>query len=139
MAYSTEERERLLIAVFTRMKNGQSLMQACAAENVPESTIRYWADRDDDTSAEYARARGSLIDSHVNELLSISDTEPDAARARVQIDTRKWIMSKLMPKKFGDKIQNEHTGQDGGPIRIARELSEDDLLAIASGSRDNGG
>jgi hypothetical protein len=104
MAYSAEERERLLIAVFTRMKSGQSLMQACAAENVPESTIRLWADKDEDTSAEYARARGALIDSHVNDLLGIADTEPDAARARVQIDTRKWIMSKLMPKRFGDKV-----------------------------------
>lgn len=104
MAYSAEEREKLLIAVFTRMKAGQSLMQACAAENVPESTIRLWADKDEDASAEYARARGALIDSHVNDLLGIADTEPDAARARVQIDTRKWIMSKLMPKRFGDKI-----------------------------------
>ena len=118
MAYSAEERQRLLIAVFTRMKAGQSLMQACAAENVPESTIRLWADKDEDTSAEYARARGSLIDSHVNDLLAIADTEPDAARARVQIDTRKWIMSKLMPKKFGDKVQNEHVGQDGGPMQV---------------------
>lgn len=118
MAYSPEERQRLLIAVFTRMKAGQSLMQACAAESVPESTIRLWADKDEDISAEYARARGSLIDSHVNELLGIADTEPDAARARVQIDTRKWIMSKLMPKKFGDKIQAEHTGPDGGALQV---------------------
>ena len=118
MAYSAEERERLLIAVFTRMKAGQSLMQACAAENVPESTIRLWADKDDDTSAEYARARGALIDSHVNDLLGIADTEPDAARARVQIDTRKWIMSKLMPKRFGERVTNENVGPDGGPMQF---------------------
>lgn len=60
-----------------------------------------------------------MIDSHVNELLGIADTEPDPQRARVQIDTRKWIMSKLMPKKFGDKIQAEHTGQDGGPMQFS--------------------
>jgi hypothetical protein len=118
MAYSAEERERLLIAVFTRMKSGQSLMQACAAENVPESTIRLWADKDEDTSAEYARARGALIDSHVNDLLGIADTEPDAARARVQIDTRKWIMSKLMPKRFGERVTNENVGPDGGPMQF---------------------
>jgi hypothetical protein len=126
MAYSQEDRERLLIAVFGRMNDGQSLTQACLAEKVPESTIRLWADRDEEASAEYARARGSLIDSHVNELLGIADTEPDAARARVQIDTRKWIMSKLMPKRFGDKVQVGGT-DDLPPIQT---ISKIELVAV---------
>ena len=35
-------------------------------------------------------------------------------RCRLQVDTRKWLMSKLVPKKYGDK--QLHTGADGeGP------------------------
>jgi hypothetical protein len=34
---------------------------------------------------------------------------------RLQVDARKWLMVKLAPRKYGDKI--EHTGKDGGPIQ----------------------
>ena len=40
------------------------------------------------------------------------------ARAKVRIDTRRWAMSKMAPKKYGDKLQNELTGKDGGPVEI---------------------
>ena len=35
---------------------------------------------------------------------------------RLQIDSRKWVLAKLMPHKYGDKQSVEHTGSDGGPI-----------------------
>jgi len=40
-------------------------------------------------------------------------------RSRLRVDTRKWLMSKLAPKKYGDKIQQEVSGKDGGPIQAA--------------------
>jgi len=39
-------------------------------------------------------------------------------RSRVRIDTRKWLASKLKPKKYGDKVDLTHGGPDGGPIKI---------------------
>lgn len=41
------------------------------------------------------------------------------AHKRLQIDTLKWKLSKMLPKVYGDKITQEHTGKDGGPIAIA--------------------
>jgi hypothetical protein len=32
------------------------------------------------------------------------------------VDTRKWLLSKALPKVYGDKIA--HTGPDGGPLAI---------------------
>jgi hypothetical protein len=53
------------------------------------------------------------------------------AHKRVQIDTRKWVLSKMLPKVYGDKITQEHTGADGGPIAMAavdlKNLSDDEL------------
>lgn len=53
------------------------------------------------------------------------------AHKRLQIDTRKWMLSKMLPKVYGDKITNEHTGADGGPITMAavdlKNLSDDEL------------
>lgn len=35
-------------------------------------------------------------------------------RSRLRVDTRKWLMSKIAPKKYGEKIEN-HTIHDVGP------------------------
>jgi hypothetical protein len=37
----------------------------------------------------------------VDEILHIADTDPDARRARVRIEARKWFFGKLMAKKYG--------------------------------------
>lgn len=67
------------------------------------------------------------------------------AHKRVQIDTRKWVLSKMLPKVYGDKVTTEHTGADGGPIALAavdlKNLSDDELenmsklLAKAGGNK----
>ena len=41
-------------------------------------------------------------------------------RNRLRVDTRKWVMSKLAPKKYGEKL--EHSGPDGGPIQIVSTI-----------------
>ena len=40
-------------------------------------------------------------------------------RNRLRVDTRKWLMSKLAPKTYGDKVQTEVTGANGGPIQAS--------------------
>jgi hypothetical protein len=38
-------------------------------------------------------------------------------RSRLMVDTRKWLLSKMFPKKYGDKIDATLSGPDGGPIQ----------------------
>jgi hypothetical protein len=33
------------------------------------------------------------------------------------VDTRKWLLSKMLPKVYGDKLQAELTGANGGPVQ----------------------
>lgn len=66
------------------------------------------------------------------------------AMKRLQLDTLKWQLSKMLPKIYGDKVTQEHTGAGGGPIAIAsvdlRNLSDTELenmqllMAKASGT-----
>lgn len=53
------------------------------------------------------------------------------AHKRLQIDTLKWKLTKMLPKIYGDKVIQEHTGAGGGPIAIAavnlRNLKDDEL------------
>lgn len=46
------------------------------------------------------------------EIVEVPDKE-HIFRSRLRVDSRKWLLSKLQPKKYGDKIQQEITGKDG--------------------------
>jgi len=46
------------------------------------------------------------------------------ARSRLRIDARKWLASKLAPKKYGDKIDATLSGPDGGPIKTENTIVE---------------
>lgn len=48
-------------------------------------------------------------------------------RSRLRIDTRKWALSKMNPKKYGEKISQELTGKDGkdlaGPMFVFKDMT----------------
>lgn len=38
-------------------------------------------------------------------------------RDRLKVDTMRWLMAKLAPKVYGEKVIQEITGADGGPVQ----------------------
>ena len=98
-----------------------------------KSTILGWViDDRDGFSVHYARAREVAYLGLADEILDISDdssadwTERDEGlsvnaeaiqRSRLRVDTRKWVLSKMLPKVYGDRLDLTHTGKDGGPIK----------------------
>ena len=92
-----------------------------------------------DFSEQYARAREAQADKLAEEILAIaddgrSDTYLDGEgnektdseviqRSKLRVEARKWLASKMAPKKYGDKIQAEHTGADGGAIQVASTVT----------------
>ena len=117
--------------IIERLASGESLRKICSDEGMPaESTVRLWATSDrDGFHARYTRAREFQMDALSEDLLEIADNaKADVQRSRLQVDTRKWLMSKIAPKRFGDRVAMEHTGRDGGPIEYAN-LSEEEIDA----------
>jgi hypothetical protein len=46
-------------------------------------------------------------------------------RSRLRVDTRKWLLSKLLPKQYGDKVQHANAAGDGDMVvRLETPLSE---------------
>jgi hypothetical protein len=96
-----------------RMAKGESLRSICKDEAYPaESTVRLWAISDrDGFSAQYARAREAQIEALSEDILEIADDKTgDPQRDRLRVDSRKWLMSKIAPKKYGDKVGVEMSG-----------------------------
>jgi hypothetical protein len=58
----------------------------------------------------------------INDIADSCDAQYGAAvnKARLQVDTRKWLLSKLLPQKYGDKVDVRHDGQ------VTLQLSKDD-------------
>ncbi len=124
MAYSQEEREALLESAKSLMEGGISLRSACKEIGVPHSTILSWVLQDDqeggNLSDQFARARSNLRTIVAEDIIGISDDKADdPASRRVRIEARLKVLSRLAPKRWGERIQAEHTGQDGGPMQFS--------------------
>ena len=68
------------------------------------SSVHKWLAENKDFSDQYARAKDNQADTLADELIYIADNAEDVQKARLQVDTRKWVASKLKPKKYGDKL-----------------------------------
>ena len=72
-------------------------------------TIRRWQVDKEGFYEMYAHAREMRADRIVDEIIDIADNEPDPHRARVMVDTRKWVASKFYPKMYADRPERENT------------------------------
>lgn len=133
-----------------RLSNGESLRNICREEGKPsQSMIFRWLTKNEGFREQYAHAREAQAELLAAEILEIADdgkndtyvdedgnrrTDQDViARSRLRVDARKWIASKLKPKVYGDKVQTELTGKDGGAIEtvatIRPSLTKEEWLA----------
>ena len=146
-------------AICTRLAGGESLRSICRDDTMPSlSTVMGWLfdGEHEEFSEQYARARKVQAEVLADELTDIADdgsndftTDKDGKetvnhehiqRSRLRVDTRKWVAAKLLPKRYGDKLQ--HTGEGGGPIpqehRLAPELHELIERIVGRSAKDQG-
>jgi hypothetical protein len=102
----------LAARICARLASGESLRAICADEDMPpESTVREWAvDDREGFAAQYARAREAQADFHADEIIEIADSAEDAQLGRLRVDARKWVASKLAPKRYGERLDVAHSG-----------------------------
>lgn len=130
-SYSTE----IAAEICVRLSAGESLRSICKDEHMPaDSTVRAWAIADiSGFHAHYTRAREAQMDALAEDILEMSDDKAaDVQRSRLQVDTRKWLMSKIAPKRFGDKKTHEVSGPNGAPIATVdlTNMTEEQLAAL---------
>lgn len=115
------------------------MRKVCSPDEMPSlSTVFKWIREIPEFSQQYARATEERTEFQAEELLDISDNAPnvivggedrsDNARVqaeRVRVDTRKWLMSKMKPKKYGDKIDMTTNGKDL-PVPIYNSKSQNE-------------
>lgn len=145
--------EELAQVICESLMVGMSLRKICELDGMPAiSTVMQWlASGKDGFMEQYAHARQVQAEYLLDELIDIADDSADdyeivngeerlnqehIQRAKLRIDTRKWNIEKLAPKKYGAKQQLEHTGSNGGAIETVN-LTADEVIQRMSEKRND--
>lgn len=124
-------------AICSRMSDGESLRAICREEGMPHvGTFLRWVANDSILREQYETAMEQRADAMFEEMFQIADetnrdnieTEngdrPNAewiSRSRLRVDVRKWALSKMMPKKYGDKVAL--VGDPQQPLQVESSLN----------------
>lgn len=118
----------LAAEICDRLAHGESLTKICDTPGMPShQTVLAWYRQDvNGFTDEYTHAREMGLDAMADQMLDLVDNAtPETAQVvRVQFDARRWYLSKLAPKRYGDKL--ELSGSNGGPIEIV-QVDDDEL------------
>ena len=117
----SEYTEEIGLKICERLARGESLNTICKDDDMPaRRTIHYWLlDKDKESFLhQYEKACNARADKLFDDLLDIADSENkgDVNRARLRVDTRKWYLSKVLPKKFGEKVDFTSGGEKIIPL-----------------------
>lgn len=126
MPYSQEQKETIVERICERIAEEGKAAYIAIKEDESISRVSFyaWIDSDETLLNKYARAAEIRAEKMAYDLLQIADDQegdvykdPETGkehtnhnkinRARLRVDSRKWLMSKMFPKKYGDKIQQD--------------------------------
>ena len=117
MARPSKYSEKLVDKMLEEIASGRSVIGLCREEEwTPNADTWYrWLYKIEGLSDRYARAKSHQSEREADIILDIADnaTNQDYQVARLRVDARKWIASKLLPNKYGERTQIDHSSTDG--------------------------
>lgn len=150
--YSKELSDKLC----SLLAEGKSLRTVCAIDGMPDkATVFNWLRTNQEFLDQYARAKEDGCNAIADEIMDIADDATNdwmevhfgkgyktvfnrehADRSKLRIESRKWLLAKLKPKKYGDKLDMTTNGKDL-PQPIMSVLKPD-VLRDNSNKEDQG-
>ncbi len=118
-------------SICARLAEGESMRTVCKREEMPSlETVFRWIREKSDFREQYARAKEESADALSDEILDIADDgsndwmeihkggytatvvdQEAVQRSKLRVETRKWLASKMKPKKYGDKVDLTSDGK----------------------------
>lgn len=136
--------EELADEICQRLAGGRSLLSICGDDDMPDkSQVFRWLGKYESFRDKYARAREAWAEYEFENMMSIADTPKEGQRTKesdegtettyedmlghrsLQVSTRKWVLERMAPRKYGQLIKNEVTNPDGS----LRGMSEEQAAA----------
>lgn len=119
-------------AICEQLAIGKSLRTVCLAKEMPSpATVFKWMRTNEEFLKQYEKAKQESSDAMAEDIQDIADESADdyieitrddgttytklnqenIQRSRLRVDTRKWLMSKMKPKKYGEKMDVTSDGK----------------------------
>lgn len=134
--------------ICVRLMGEESLRAICRDPDMPaRSTVHVWLNQHKAFRAQYDDAWKIKRENWADDVVDIADTPlvgtrtvvrgdkietvtaDNVERSKLMADTRKWMLARMDPQRFGDKARHEHSGPDGKPIEYANVSLTDDERA----------
>ena len=114
--------------ICTKISEGASLRSILRNDKMPSRPTFYkWIRASETFANQYARACEDRADAIFDDMFDIADDASNdmtrdaetgqerlnsehVQRSRLRIDTRKWALARMAPKKYGDKMDVNHGG-----------------------------
>lgn len=137
MARPSDYTQELADEICSQLSDGISLRTVCLADDMPnKSTVFRWLRTNEEFRDQYEIAKAECADAYADEIIDIADdgsndymtrknsdgseyevvNSEHIQRSRLRVDARKWVASKLKPKKYGDKTT--HSGDPDNPLAV---------------------
>jgi hypothetical protein len=137
--------DELFDEICERMVDGESVRTICKDDHMPAiSTLMKILNQNPDRSAQYARALQMRADAMFEEIMDISDDgsndymlrnadDPTSIvlngehvqRSKLRVDSRKWALGRMNPKKYGEKTFIG--GVDDAPVKVQNTIDVSNL------------
>ena len=136
----SEYSEEIAAEICAEIADGKPLRQFCRERGIAWRTVYDWMTAHPEFSARFAHAREIGHDAISEECMEIADDatndwmekrdqegEPTGhymlngdhvQRSKLRIETRLKLLAKWNPKKYGEKVTQEVSGPNGGPLEI---------------------
>ena len=155
MARPTEwtkpERQKATDLICSKIALGESVRRILSNKNedinLPSRKTFYeWLSEDSALCDQYAQFMLIRSDDMADDMLNIADSVDDdlitlddgrevvnnnvIQRDRLRVDTRKWLLSKMQPKKYGDRVDSDITTNGKDITQPARFLTPTEMKAF---------
>lgn len=118
---TVEERRQIALAICARVANGEYLGKICKEPGMPHTqTFWNWRNEDAVVFAAYAHAQEARAERLADQVVEVADEKPNhfiddkgreridpgsVAHQKLRMDARKWVAAKLLPKRYGERIE----------------------------------
>jgi hypothetical protein len=142
----------LFTLICDRISRGESLRSVCRDPEMPhKSTVLRWLREMPDLRDRYVQARDDLMEYWASDILEIADdgtldvipglnkygdevmvpNHANVQRDRLRIDSRKWLLSRLKPQVYGDRLEVEHSGEVQHRVDITALSAREKMRRLA--------
>lgn len=137
-----EVNQIIIDLICERLAGGFDMVQVCSMPDMPSRTAVFYATgKNPDWKAQIDAVKPLQAERHVRSgfdaLQKAVNGEIDVSAADKLAGMHRWAAQRIDPKNWGDKVSQEHTGADGGSIKVAhddKDVARRIAFALTAGS-----